>query len=170
MGPLPGVVGSGAADVGMHSDPLRTRTCPDSNRRAIGAVRGSYAAVFLARAPGALGTAGFERELAFGRGLLGDHAGARMDHEQPPIEQFPDLHARLVPGALMGARWELHPAAGDRDGIVTRHHACIAAREHTVEVARRGAERAGVLARRASPALIVTLDELRQIAHRPREV
>jgi len=64
---------------------------------------------------------------------------------------------------------DLGPAARDRDGVIARHHAAVAAGEDAVEIAWRRAQRRTRFARITGPAAVVTGHELGQVGGRRRQ-
>lgn len=58
-----------------------------------------------------------------------------VEDQKATIQQLPHLDAGALPGTSSGSGWKLQPTAGQRDGVVPRHHSRIAAGQDGLEVA-----------------------------------
>jgi len=61
-------------------------------------------------------------------GLRGEHVGV-VEHDEPAVEQFPELDAQAGPAPAPRARGQLQPAQPEAHGVVGGHAAVVAAAE-----------------------------------------
>jgi len=82
------------------------------------------------RAPGlgALAATGPQDEGGTWTGQGGQHVGV-VEHDEPAIDQFPELDAQAGPAPVPRARWQLQPAQPEAHGVVGGHAAVIATAE-----------------------------------------
>jgi hypothetical protein len=81
-----------------------------------------------------------------------------VEGQESAAQEFPDLHATSLVGALGRSRRDLDPSSWNGGGVVAGHDTLVAAGEDVIEVSRRGSPHGG-LAWGVAKALVEVLDE-----------
>ena len=84
---------------------------------------------------GALAAMGPQDEGGARTGLGGEHVGV-VEHDEPAVEQFPELDAQAGPASAARAWRQLQPAQPETHGVVSGHAAGLAAAEEQRQLPR----------------------------------